>query len=322
MADGERMRPSSTTTSWAQRLLRSAAVAIAVVVILVLIDFPYATDAAPSAEETAKTIAFYQREYAAENDSPDTTSADYVKTGEAVAVAWRVEERLRQFVHTYGLEDAKVLDIGAGRGYLQDVVRDYTGLDISPTARRFFRKPFVLGSATALPFPDHHFDAVWSIWVLEHIPNPEQALREMRRVVRDGGYIYLFPAWSCTTWAANGYEVRPYSDFDLAGKLVKASIPVRSSSLYRAIYTTPVRVVRFGVFSLSGSPLEFHYNRLTPNYDQYWQGDSDAVSSMDRYEGLLWFESRGDECLNCRSPLRSIAGREGDPRLLIRVHKH
>jgi ubiquinone/menaquinone biosynthesis C-methylase UbiE len=304
-----------------RRLLWCAAGLAAIVLLLVVVDFPYATDAAPSAEETAKTIAFYQREYAASNDAPDTASADYVKTGEAVASASHVEEKLRQFVHEHGLEDKKVLDIGAGRGFLQDVVGDYTGLDISPTAKRFFRKPFVLGSATALPFQDNHFDAVWSIFVLEHIPAPEQALLEMRRVVKDGGYIYLLPAWSCNSWAANGYQVRPYSDFNLAGKLVKASIPLRDSNSYRALYTTPIRIMRFGVFSLSASPLAFHYNRLVPNYDKYWQGDSDAVSSMDRYEGLLWFASRGDDCLNGRSPLRSISERVSDPRLLIRIHK-
>jgi hypothetical protein len=32
--------------------------------------------------------------------------------------------------------------------------------------------------------------------------------------------------------------------------------------------------------------MRFHYNRLVPNYDKYWQGDSDAVSSIDRYEAL------------------------------------
>jgi SAM-dependent methyltransferase len=226
-----------------RRFFWCGAGAAAMVILLVVIDFPYATDAALSPEETAKTIAFYQREYAAGTDAPDTTSADYVKTGEAVASAWHVEERLREFVHEHGLEDKKVLDIGAGRGYLQDVVGDYTGLDISPTAKRFFRKPFVLGSATALPFSDNHFDAVWSIFVLEHIPAPEQALLEMRRVVKDGGYIYLFPAWSCNSWAADGYQIRPYSDFNLAGKIVKASIPVRDASLYRAVYTTPIRIL-------------------------------------------------------------------------------
>jgi hypothetical protein len=102
-----------------RRLIWCVAVAAAIVGVLVVVDFPYATDAAPSAEETAKTIAFYQREYAAGNDAPDTTSADYVKTGEAVASAWHVEEKLRQFIEEHGLEDKKVLDIGAGRGYLQ-----------------------------------------------------------------------------------------------------------------------------------------------------------------------------------------------------------
>jgi hypothetical protein len=144
---------------------------------------------------------------------------------------------------------------------------------------------------------------------------------EMRRVVKDRGYIYLFPAWSCNSWAAEGYQVRSYSDFNLAGKLLKASIPLRNSSLYRAVYTTPIRVMRYGVLALSESPLRFHYNRLAPNYEKYWQGDSDAASSMDRYEALLWFASRGDECLNCRSPLRSISERVTDPRLVIRIHK-
>ena len=308
-------------TVWPRRLVRIAAVVAAAIVVLVLIYFPYATDAPPSPKEFAKTVAFYQREYTAGKDDAIESSEEYVKTAKVAAAAWHVEEKLRQFVGEHGLQDKKALDVGAGRGYLQDVVGDYTGLDISPTASRFFHKPFVLGSATALPFPDNHFDIVWSIWVLEHIPNPEQALNEMRRVVKDGGYIYLFPTWSCTSWAADGYEVRPYSDFNLAGMLIKASIPLRASSLYRAVYTTPIRMLRYGVLSVSGSPLRFHYTRLVPNYEKYWQGDSDAVSSMDRYEALLWFASRGDECLNCRTPLRSISERVQDPRLLIRVHK-
>ena len=97
--------------------------------------------------------------------------------------------------------DKKVLDIGAGRGYLQDVVIDYTGLDISPTAKRFFHKRFVHGSATLMPLNTNEFDGVWTIWVMEHVPNPQAALLEMRRVTKDGGYIFLAPQWDCTPWA-------------------------------------------------------------------------------------------------------------------------
>ena len=61
----------------------------------------------------------------------------------------------------------------------QDIVEDYTGLDISATARAKYHKRFVQADVRAMPFADGEFDAVWTIWVLEHVPNPEQALREI-----------------------------------------------------------------------------------------------------------------------------------------------
>jgi hypothetical protein len=113
----------------------------------------------------------------------------------------------------------------------------------------------------------------------------------MRRVVKDGGYIYLFPAWLFTPWAADGYEVRPYSDFNRSGKLTKATIPMRSSNLYRALYTGPIRTFRFATFALTRSPSRLHHTRLTPNSQKYWMPDSDGISSIDRYEAMLWFAS-------------------------------
>ena len=51
---------------------------------------------------------------------------------------------------------------------------------------------------------------------------------------------------------------------------------------------------------------------------QYWEPDSDAVNSIDSYEGALWFSSRGDECLNCGGApmLLPMYGP-----LIIRIHK-
>jgi SAM-dependent methyltransferase len=101
--------------------------------------------------------------------------------------------------------------------------------------------------------------------VLEHIPNPEMALAEMRRILKPNGLLLLWPAWRVSPLAARGYHSRPYRDFDVGGKLIKASIGLRT------------------------------------NYAQYWEADSDAVNSLDRYETYLWFKSRGDLCLNCTS---------------------
>ena len=58
--------------------------------------------------------------------------------------------------------------------------------------------------------------------------------------------------------------------------------------------------------------------RLTP-FPTRRSSDLDAVNSIDRYEVMLWFRSRGDECLSCE-------GSSGMPwmtslPLIVRVHK-
>ena len=301
--------------------LEAVAAASVLAALLLLVYFPYSRDMPPSPEETARTRSFYTTVY----DKPDADQArpeDAVsKSYEAIAQAeirhFRVKEMVEEFVQRYGLRTAKALDVGSGSGYLQDVVDDYTGLDISPSARRFYNKPFVAGSATAMPFSDNTFDTIWTIWVLEHVPNPEQALREIRRVAKDGGLLFLAPAWDVPSWAAQGYDYRPYSDFGTSGKAVKASLPVRR--FLRGVAKTIIRPVRFSTWKFIGKPTSFRYHRLVPNYATYLGPDSDAVNSLDRDETALWFTSRGDECLNCDSIRAAPGDQLGD--LIIRVHK-
>ena len=289
-----------------------------IVAIVGAIHFPYDIDAPLTEQELEAARKYYTDAYrkpVEENKDKSEYETKYIRVAEAAARTARIEERVSEFVKEFKLSDREVLEIGSGRGYQQDVAEKYTGLDISPTVARFYHKKFVLGSATAMPFADNTFDGVWSIWVFEHVPNPEQALREARRVTRDNGVLFLLPAWNCTSWAAEGYEVRPYSDFNTVGKIIKASIPLRSSPRFIAMSKLPNRLVRNIVAQFG--PTKLRYRRLSPNYDQYWVPDSDAVNSIDRYEAMLWFRSRGDECLNCEDAALSIAPMP----LIIRVHK-
>lgn len=48
---------------------------------------------------------------------------------------------------------------------------------------------FQLGNVYELPFPDGAFDAVFAHAVLQHLAEPQQALGEMRRVLKPGGLI-------------------------------------------------------------------------------------------------------------------------------------
>ena len=45
--------------------------------------------------------------------------------------------------------------------------------------------------ARKLPFPDHSFDVVYTYHALEHIPQPVRAIREIARVLRDGGSYFI-----------------------------------------------------------------------------------------------------------------------------------
>jgi SAM-dependent methyltransferase len=289
-----------------------------VVIVLAALHFPYDIDAPLTQQELEAARKYYTDAYqkpVEQNNEKSEYETQYIRVAEAAAKAARIEERVSEFVKQFNLSEREVLEIGSGRGYLQDIAKNYTGLDISPSVARFYHNKFVLGSATAMPFADDIFDGVWSIWVFEHVPNPEQAFREARRVTRDNGVLFLLPAWDCTPWAAEGYPVRPYSDFAAAGKIIKASIPLRTSPPVLAMSKLPNRLARKLVAQFG--PTKLRYRRLTPNYEKYWMPDSDAVNSIDRYEAMLWFRSRGDECLNCDDAALSIAPMP----LIIRVHK-
>ena len=284
--------------------------------LLGVLHFPYDVDAPLTQQEIAAARKYYADAYRAPVTEGPTTEYEtkYLRLAEVAAKALRIEEQLAAFAREFNLSSRKILEIGSGRGYLQDVVENYTGLDISTSVARFYHKRFVLGSAAALPFPDDSFDGVWSIWVFEHVNNPEQAFREARRVTRDNGVIFLLPAWNCVSWAAEGYEARPYADFDLAGKLIKASLIVRADPAFRIASLLPIRGIRTLTAQFGPTPLR--YRRLTPNYEKYWVPDSDAVNSIDRQEAKLWFLSRGDECVDCGGALSDFSSA-----LIIRVHK-
>ncbi len=99
--------------------------------------------------------------------------------------------------------DAKVLDVGCGKGFLlyefTQVLPQATvaGLDISEYAIQNAKeevRPFLhQGSASTLPFADKSFDFVYSILTLHNLYLPDlwKALQEIERVSRGPKYIVV-----------------------------------------------------------------------------------------------------------------------------------
>lgn len=219
---------------------------------------------------------------------------------------------LMLFIQQFELAGKKCLEIGSSKGIFQYLVQDYTGLDLDPALARYYSKPyFTIKDDGTYPFPNEEIDAIWSIAVHEHIPELNLALCELHRVLKPGGAVFFKPAWQCPSWLAAGYPVRPYSDFDLKGKIIKASISLRRSVLWRAMLIFPKRLVRHISFMVGHKYKKISYRKLEPNYEKFWMSDSDACNSLDPHDAILWFESNGFHCLSHPLHWRAFFVRSG-----------
>jgi SAM-dependent methyltransferase len=105
------------------------------------------------------------------------------------------ERVVRSLVRRYGDAHLPMLDAGCGTGLnLRHLPPGSTGLDINPrnveiVQRRLPQQVVVAGDVEAMPFPDASFGTVLCTEVLEHIPDPQRALDEIRRVLVPGGVL-------------------------------------------------------------------------------------------------------------------------------------
>ena len=115
----------------------------------------------------------------------------------------------RRVAHHLALDDGeRLLDVGCGTGQLLLMASEthpasqMVGVDPDPRALLIARRraarlgrqlEFVMAGGEQLPFPDGSFDVVSSTLAFHHIPVElkPQALREIRRVLKEGGRFLL-----------------------------------------------------------------------------------------------------------------------------------
>jgi len=140
--------------------------------------------------------------------APETVQRLYAESDGAVRPAFGNESaQAREYYRRYvdfvtrqlANRPARILDIGCGAGWstlmMREAGHDAGGLDLHPCdrveVRAFEDVPYTQGDAQQLPFADATFDAVSMYQVLEHVTEPELALREGMRVLRPGGRLFV-----------------------------------------------------------------------------------------------------------------------------------
>ena len=112
----------------------------------------------------------------------------------------------KEFIRWLALpENSRWLDVGCGTGALTQTIlemanpKQLKGIDRSEDYVEFAhsrvndpRAEFEVGNAQTLSFESETFDAVVSGLVLNFVPQPDQMIAEMARVVHNGGMVALY----------------------------------------------------------------------------------------------------------------------------------
>jgi len=93
------------------------------------------------------------------------------------------------------------LDVGCGDGVIASLIpshHQFLGIDLAPSRIKGCQlalgasgRRFVVADAQYIPCPEDYFDLVIFSEVIEHLPNPNDALAEVWRVLKLGGRIVI-----------------------------------------------------------------------------------------------------------------------------------
>ena len=112
-----------------------------------------------------------------------------------------------------------VLDVGCGfmpyRGVVESVpaVTSYTGLDLEQPTYYAGVEPDLKWDGKTIPAEGESFDCVMATEFLEHYPEPDRILAEIRRVMKPGGVFFATVPfiWNLHEVPYDEYRYTPYS---------------------------------------------------------------------------------------------------------------
>ena len=92
-------------------------------------------------------------------------------------------------------KETLILDIGSGTPFQKELAKykslfencKFCAVDFTIKYR-----PHIVGDIHSLPFKDESADAIICKAVLEHVPEPQKAVKEMYRILRKGGRFFVY----------------------------------------------------------------------------------------------------------------------------------
>lgn len=196
------------------------------------------------------------------------------------------DRQLKQSASEYF--SGRLIDIGCGTKSYKDLLAPYVtehiGVDHQETLHdksnidRF-------GTAYNLPAEDEEFDCALCTAVLEHLEEPEQALRECRRVLKQGGVaIYSVPfIWHLHEEPRDFYR---FSKYGLKYLFEKAGFEITEINALSGFWVTFGQLLVYNIYRFHRWPLR--YIPIIPVIGLIIQGLSYLLDRIDKSEQWTW----------------------------------
>ncbi len=181
-----------------------------------------------------------------------------------------------------------LLDIGCGtkpyKELLAPYITEHVGVDHKETLHDKSNID-LFGTAYSIPVEPAAFDSALCTAVLEHLEEPEQALRECYRVLKTGGYaVYSVPfIWHLHEEPRDFYR---YSKYGLKYLFEKTGFEIIELKALSGFWVTFGQLFVYNLYRLNRGPLKWF--RIIDILGLFVQGIAYLMEKVDKTEQWTW----------------------------------
>lgn len=201
-------------------------------------------------------------------------------------VQWIVQKKLMEYCHNY--IHGRMIDIGCGTkpyaAMLSPYVTEHIGIDHEGSLHSKDNVNLI-GTAYKIPVSDQSFNSALCTAVLEHLEEPEQALRECHRVLKSGGVaIYSVPfIWHLHEEPRDFYR---FSKYGLEYIFNKTGFEIIELEALSGFWVTFGQLFVYNLYRLNRGPLRWF--RIIDAIGLMIQGMAYLLDRLDRTEQWTW----------------------------------
>jgi SAM-dependent methyltransferase len=143
-----------------------------------------------------------------------------------------------------------ILDFGCGTGKMLEDLKKIAlvhGCDNNDAAIEFCKLRGLQNITkirdASTPYPDNYFDVILAMDVIEHIENDLDVIKELKRILKPGGYLFITVPAFMTLWTSRDERLHHYRRYDkneLIKKLMAAGVDLKKCSYMHLFYFFPL----------------------------------------------------------------------------------